>query len=110
MKLIDILYEARGTFVIKSGRGDYRVDPNWQTTSNDDPKSWSKNVADAHVFDERAARRFIRKRAEVSQRGMSSPYDHRNIGIVPVNVVDGKPELVQPIKKRRFSFGKKKSG
>lgn len=103
MKMVDLLDEAYGTFVIRGGRGDYRVDPNPVHSSKDHPESWTTEITNAHVFSERSARKFLRRRAEAEQdRTHVSPYDHKNIRIVPVEVVDGKPQLVKPKKKLGF--------
>ena len=107
MKMFELL-EAHGTFVLKGGRGDFRVDPNVTHNMKDHPESWTKDIADAHVFSEREARKFLRRRAEAEKNTTTrSEYDHRNIGIVPVEVVDGKPQLIVPARKRLGIFKRK---
>ena len=53
MKVDELLYEAKGTFVLRGGRGDFRVDPNPTHNMREHPNSWTKDITGARVFTER---------------------------------------------------------
>lgn len=94
MKLVDILLEkpSINLVVIKSGT-DYRMDPDPSHFSEDYNRAWTSDLSKAHVFKEKAARRFLQKRRELAAQKKTM---HPNLKIQPVELDDqGRPTLPQ---------------
>ncbi len=99
MKLADILLEAsRDLFVIQSG-DVYRVDPNPDHSVDQYKNAWTGDISQAHVFKEKAARRFLSARATIAQR-RSTVND--KLRMVRVEMDSGK--VVLPQQQNQVSF------
>ena len=109
MKIRDILIEApRNLIVLKSGQ-DFRVDPNPDHTTDVYKDAWTDDVAHAHVFKEKAARRFLLRREELArQKSMA----HKQMKMVKVVLDDEgravlpevrKPSMIDRIRRRKVA-------
>lgn len=101
MKLLDILLEkpSINLVVIKSGM-DYRVDPDPSHFSEEYNKAWSQDLSKAHVFKEKAARKFLQAREELARERKTV---HPKMQIVQVELDQhGRP--VVPGEQQKTSF------
>ena len=100
MKVKDVLTESQFV-VIQKGRAGFRVDPDPTHHHENWEKAWSEDIAKAHPFTQKQARKFLRDRANDSRTEMEA---RRDLKFVPVDVIDGTPTLPTKEKKGVLSW------
>jgi hypothetical protein len=83
MKLADILLFEKPSvnLVVIQSKGQYRVDPNPEHTAEDFRNAWTDDLSQARVFKEKAARRFLQRRAEIARSRMAYHEDPKIVRV-----------------------------